>query len=520
MAFVENQDCLIEEFRRHWILNDDSGVSEKVLSHLISGIPSSPPMECPEISMDMLDKECEPKVICSQHKMPASSMKANQSSSLHGTAVIAAAAAAAAAAANHSKNQVITQPGEATVSKRNDGAEGRSPVSRTSVRFQHLKGQMKESDDSTASPNTQQRSGTKTTSSTGHVLSTEVIGGTRLTGQPGVQARPAGPAGFVHPAQMMGGGRASGQPGVQARPAGPAGFVHPAQMMGGGRASGQPGVQARPAGPAGFVHPAQMMGGARASGQPGVQARPAGPAGFVHPAQMMGGARASGQPGVQARPAGPAGFVHPVQSQGESNQQGPGRFVRGNETQDIMNRDNVGAAHPALMNDFRKLPPAGILRKRNDQEGDQGKGLVLSDANANLEEESFVEEELFQESKVELLKKKSLLTSLLKAKQTSVNNPFNEFCKFSGNGFMAQMKVVTIDFFFTFGEDEASKKPMTLSIQGLSTVEQATGYALFKYVEEDRKPKPLDSIEHYTLRIVEDEEDGTPDMDLPGKWPL
>eukprot|EP01135_Chromosphaera_perkinsii_P005012 Nk52_evm10s310 gene=Nk52_evmTU10s310 len=280
-----------------------------------------------------------------------------------------------------------------------------------------------------------------------------------------------------------------------------------------------------------------------------LQAAANSPGSMVHPAQRMAAIAAMHSSGAPPPPPAP----HPaLQRNGAAAVAAAGGMRPG-----VLG--NPAPPLPATNRDFSKVPPGGILIKKiaaevgaggeNSEGGpsipttsdggstvdssgtqDGGRGgeqRVNNNTNNNarvpganrvnyadtpVESRKKEEDDMFQEVAVKVVPKQSMLTSLLKTKQNSVNNPFNEYSKFCGDGLM--MKTVSIEFFFAFGENEPPCSSMKLSVQGLASVEQATGYALFKYVEEDRKPKPLDSIEFYNLRIVE-EDDGTPDMDLP-----
>lgn len=110
----------------------------------------------------------------------------------------------------------------------------------------------------------------------------------------------------------------------------------------------------------------------------------------------------------------------------------------------------------------------------------------------------------------------SVLTQLLKAKEMEIENPMEEYQQFSGQGELAP---ITLKLYIPYTK---SSTPFQVVIKRLpkqdsldTTVAQAIGFALYKYIEEKKEPALADEqcdINHWVLRMVDD---GEPDEDFP-----
>ncbi|KAK9453321.1 stress-activated map kinase interacting protein 1-domain-containing protein [Dipodascopsis uninucleata] len=105
----------------------------------------------------------------------------------------------------------------------------------------------------------------------------------------------------------------------------------------------------------------------------------------------------------------------------------------------------------------------------------------------------------------------SKLTALIRISEAKAKNPFEKYTSASGVGELKPLKLKIYR-----PTSETPKIPFEVVVKRSATVADTTGYALYRYWEEKRKPE-LDErqcdLSYWTLRIVE--EDGEPDLDFP-----
>lgn len=107
--------------------------------------------------------------------------------------------------------------------------------------------------------------------------------------------------------------------------------------------------------------------------------------------------------------------------------------------------------------------------------------------------------------------KSSLLTSQIKVKESSEDNPLEEYVNASGK---SEQKPLKLKMYMPSCDEP--RKPWEVIVRTDVTVSQAIGFALYCYMEEKRTPalpEELCNANKWTLRIVED--DGEPDEDFP-----
>lgn len=107
--------------------------------------------------------------------------------------------------------------------------------------------------------------------------------------------------------------------------------------------------------------------------------------------------------------------------------------------------------------------------------------------------------------------KSSLLTSQIKVKESSEDNPLEEYINASGK---SEQKPLKLKMYMPSCDEP--RKPWEVIVRTDVAVSTAIGFALYCYMEEKRMPSlPEDmcNANKWTLRIVED--DGEPDEDFP-----
>lgn len=117
---------------------------------------------------------------------------------------------------------------------------------------------------------------------------------------------------------------------------------------------------------------------------------------------------------------------------------------------------------------------------------------------------------------VSMVQPVSILTQLLKAKESEAANPMEDYQQFAGKGELAP---ITLKLYIPYSK---SSSPFEVIIKrarkvqsGDTTVAEAIGFALYKYIEDKKEPElreELCDINKWVLRMVDD---GEPDDDFP-----
>ena len=109
----------------------------------------------------------------------------------------------------------------------------------------------------------------------------------------------------------------------------------------------------------------------------------------------------------------------------------------------------------------------------------------------------------------------SALTLLLKAKESEAANPFESYREFSGKG---ELRPITLKLLIPYSRS-SSLFEVIIKQEGSpkkeTTVADAIGFVLYKYVEDKKEPpltEELSSINKWVFRMVDD---GEPDDDFP-----
>lgn len=102
----------------------------------------------------------------------------------------------------------------------------------------------------------------------------------------------------------------------------------------------------------------------------------------------------------------------------------------------------------------------------------------------------------------------SALSSLVKHK-LGVNNHFASYSSFCGKG---EGRPINLRIWLPFS-DSHRDTPIAVVVKADATVEDVIGYVLYEYIDMGGVPRPLESLDAYSLRIVED--DGNIDDDFP-----
>ncbi|PWW76804.1 hypothetical protein C7212DRAFT_344274 [Tuber magnatum] len=117
---------------------------------------------------------------------------------------------------------------------------------------------------------------------------------------------------------------------------------------------------------------------------------------------------------------------------------------------------------------------------------------------------------------VSMIQPVSLLTQLLKAKESEAANPMEDYQQFAGKGELAP---ITLKLYIPYSK---SSSPFEVIIKrtrkaqsGDTIVAEAIGFTLYKYIEDKKEPELRDElcdINRWVLRMVDD---GEPDEDFP-----
>ncbi|RPA94720.1 hypothetical protein L873DRAFT_1846464 [Choiromyces venosus 120613-1] len=117
---------------------------------------------------------------------------------------------------------------------------------------------------------------------------------------------------------------------------------------------------------------------------------------------------------------------------------------------------------------------------------------------------------------VSMIQPVSLLTQLLKAKASEAANPMEEYQQFAGKGELAP---ITLKLYIPYSKSSSPFEVIikrTRKVQsGDTTVAEAIGFTLCKYIEDKKEPELRDElcdINKWVLRMVDD---GEPDEDFP-----